>query len=302
MQRDFFIGRKNTYKEKFRQKSAELSLLGKGDGAEVMIQEINAEETVFIEPSDTSDTMEFFYILEGQIEIDKSTSKIVLGKGDYFYAHHLEEHIQFYTLTEVKLLYFSTQPVFHYLSTTIKEILELAKTVEEKDIYTHGHISRVKDYALKIGNEMRLSKEKIENIGFAALFHDVGKINVPDEILKKPGKLTKEEFEIMKRHPTWGADIVSKTYFESISEVIRQHHERLDGSGYPDGIAGDQICIEAKVIAVADSYDAMTSDRPYRKKLVQSKVIEELISLKDIKYDAKVVDALIKVLREEGLL
>lgn len=106
----------------------------------------------------------------------------------------------------------------------------------------------------------------------------------------------------MKRHPTWGADIVSKTYFESISEVIRQHHERLDGSGYPDGIAGDQICIEAKVIAVADSYDAMTSDRPYRKKLVQSKVIEELISLKDIKYDAKVVDALIKVLREEGLL
>lgn len=302
MQKDLYIGKKNTFKEKFTQKSASLSLLAKGDGAEIMIQEIYADETVFIEPGEYSDVMEFFYILDGRLEINKDKSNIILGKDDYFYVHHLDKHVQFHTITDVKLLYFSTQPVFHYLSSTIKELIELANIVEEKDIYTHGHISRVKDYALKIGNNMRLSKEKIENIGLAALFHDIGKINVPDEILKKPEKLTNEEFDIMKNHSIWGAEIVSKTYYEKISEIIRQHHERVDGSGYPDKVSGEEICIEAKVIAVADSFDAMTSDRPYRDGLSPAVAIEELITLKGIHYDAKVVDALIEVLTDDGVL
>lgn len=302
MQENLYIGKKNTSKEKSIQKSASLSLLAKGDGAEVMIQEIYANETVFIEPGEDSDVMEFFYILDGQLKIDKDKSIIVLGKEDYFYVHHLDEHVQFHTITDVRLLYFSTQPVFHYLSSSIKELIELANIVEEKDFYTHGHINRVKDYALKIGNKMRLSKETIENIGFAALFHDIGKINVSDEILKKPGKLTYEEFEVMKNHSIWGADIVSKTYFEKISEIIRQHHERVDGSGYPDKISDEEICIEAKVIAVADSYDAMTSDRPYRDGLIPTIAIEELISLKGIQYDAEVVEALIEVLADDGVL
>lgn len=302
MQKDFYIGKRDTFKEKFTQKSGQLSLLGKGDGAEVMIQEINANETVFIDPGEHSDVMEFFYILHGKLKIDKNKSNIVLSSDDYFYVHHLDEHVQFHTITDVKLLYFSTQPIFHYLSSTIKELLELANIVEEKDINTHGHISRVKDYGLKIGNKMRLSKETIENIGFAALFHDIGKINVPDEILKKPGKLSDEEFDIMKNHSMWGAEIVSKTYLEKLSEIIRQHHERIDGSGYPDKISEQKISIEAKVIAVADSYDAMTSDRPYRDGLTPATAIEELISLKDIQYDAKVVDALIEVLTDDGVL
>lgn len=296
------IRKKNTFKEKVIQKAAKLSLLGKGDGAEVMIQEIDADKTVFIEPGEYSDVMEFFYILDGKLEIHENKSIKALDKDDYFYVHHLDEHVQIHTITDVKLLYFSTQPVFHYLSSTIKELLELAKIVEEKDINTHGHIQRVKDYALKIGNKMRLSKEKIEDIGFAALFHDIGKINVPDEILNKTGILTDEEFEIMKKHSLWGAEIVSKTYFERLSEIIRQHHERIDGSGYPDKIKGDKLSIEAKVIAVADSYDAMTSDRPYRKALSLSIAVDELISLKGIKYDENVVDALIEVLKDDGLL
>lgn len=180
MQNGLYIGKKNTFKEKVIQSSAKLSPLGKGDGAEVMIQEIDADKTVFIEPGKCSDVMEFFYVLDGKLEIDNNKSKTIVNKDDYFYVHHLMEHLQFQTITDVKLLYFSTQPVFHYLSSTIKDLLELANIVEEKDIYTRGHISRVKDYALKIANNMRLSKEKIENIGFAALFHDIGKINVPD--------------------------------------------------------------------------------------------------------------------------
>lgn len=297
-----YIGKKDSYKEKYVQNSAELSLLGKGDGAEVMLQKIKASETVFIEPGEDSDLMEFFYVLDGVLELDDNESKISLNSGDYFYVHHLKEYVQFNTITDVTLLYFSTQPIFHYLSSTIKELVELANHVEEKDTYTHSHIQRVKDYGLKIGNKMRLSMEKIENIGFAALFHDIGKINVPDEILKKSGGLTDEEFELIKRHPSWGAEIVSKTYFENLSEIIIQHHERIDGSGYPNKLKDKDISIEAKILAVADSYDAMTSDRPYRKGLSPVMAVQELIRLKDIHYDSNVVDALIEVLEDEEVL
>lgn len=298
MKNEIYIGKKGSYKEKYVQNSAELSLLGKGDGAEVMLQKVNANETVFIEPGENSELMEFFYILEGELELEKNGSKIILDNGDYFYAHNLNEYVQFHTITDVTLLYFSTQPIFHYLSSTIKELVELANRVEEKDIYTHGHIQRVKDYSIKIGNMMRLSKEKIENIGFSALFHDIGKINIPDEILNKSGQLTAEEFELIKKHPSWGAEIVSSTYFEKLSEIIRQHHERIDGSGYPDNLKDKEILIEAKIIAVADSYDAMTSDRIYRKGISPIMAVKELKSLKGIHYDEKVVDALIEVLKE----
>lgn len=296
------IGKKGSFLDNSVQNSGELRLLGKGDGSEVMLQKVNANETVMIVPGDHIELMEFFYILEGQLELDYGDSKTILKSGDHFYTHHLNDHIQFITLTDVTLLYFSTQPVFHFLSATIKELMVLANSVEEKDIYTHGHIQRVKDYGLKIGNKMRLSKEKIENIGFAALFHDMGKVNVPDEVLNKPDKLTNEEFDLIKEHSAWGAELVSSTYFESLSKIIRQHHERLDGSGYPDGLKDEEILIEAKIIAVADAYDAMTSDRAYRKGITPQAAMDELERLKDIHYDPEVVDAFIEVLKDENTL
>lgn len=302
MKNGIYIGMKDSCIEKYVQNSAELSLLGKGDGAEVMLQKIKANETVFIEPGEYEELMEFFYILEGKLVLEKNESKMILKNGDYFYAHHLNEHVEFFTITDVTLLYFSTQPIFHYLSSTIKELVALANHVEEKDIYTHGHIQRVKDYALKIGSKMRLSKEKMENMGFAALFHDFGKVNVPDEILNKPGRLTIEEFEIIKKHPTWGAELVSRTYFDNLSEIIRQHHERIDGSGYPSGLKDEEILIEAKIIAVADAYDAMTSDRPYRRALSPMEAVEELNRFKNIHYDEVVVDAFIEVLKEGNII
>ena len=302
MNNGIHIGKSQNYLEKFVQNTAELRLLGKGDGSEVMLQKIKAYETVIIEPGAYVELMEFFYILDGELEIEDYDLKTKLMSGDYFYTHHLNEHIQFTTTTDVTLLYFSTQPIFHYLSSTIKELVCLSNSVEEKDIYTHGHIQRVKDYGLKIGNKMRLSKERIENIGFASLFHDLGKLHVPDEILNKPGRLTDEEFAVIKKHSVWGAEMVTKTYFENISEIIKQHHERIDGSGYPKGLKGDDILIEAKIIAVADSYDAMTSERSYKDVMTPKAAIEELISLKGKHYDPDVVDAFVEVLTEDNII
>jgi HD-GYP domain-containing protein (c-di-GMP phosphodiesterase class II) len=284
--------------DKSVQDAAELRLLAKGDGTEVMIQKIKSDETVFIEPSNLCETMEFFYILNGELEV-YNNFKSTLKKGDFFYVHHLNETVQFYTLTNVELLYFSTQPLFHYLSNSIRELTSLAKKVEEKDIYTHGHNKRVKDYSVKIANKLNLSKEIIENILFASLFHDLGKINVPDEVLNKPYGLTNKEFDYIKKHPSDGANLVKNTYFKNIAKIIDQHHERLDGSGYPNGIKGDDIVIEARIIAVSDTYDAMTSDRVYRKGLCSQIAVDELVRLSGIHYDKKIVDMLIDILKEE---
>lgn len=134
-----------------------------------------------------------------------------------------------------------------------------------------------------------------------ALFHDIGKINIPDEVLKKPGKLTPEEFEYVKWHPIDGAEMVNGTFLEGVADIIRQHHERIDGSGYPDGLKGDQILIEAKIIAVVDSFDAMTSKRSYRNAFTREKALEELKSLAGIKYDAKLVEIFENCIKE-GLI
>lgn len=298
----FYIEIKNECIESFVQSSGELRLLGKGDGAEVMLQKIKANKTVFIEPGESSELMEFFYILDGELELEKDEIKTTLKCGDHFYSHHLKETIQFSTITDVTLVYFTTQPVFHYLSATIRDLTELAKKVQDKDIYTHGHIKRVKDYAVKIANKLNLSKERSENIAFASIFHDLGKIYVPDEILNKPGRLTDKEFEFIKKHPSDGVDLVKKTYYENIGEIINQHHERLDGSGYPKGLKGDKILMEAKIIAVSDTYDAITTDRAYRKGSPAQVAVDELIRFKGIYFDEKVVDAFIEILREEKLI
>lgn len=297
-----FNGEQSTFLETISQKSANLSLIAKGDGTEIMVQKIKKDETFFIEPGDINDLMEFFYIIDGEISYKSGEDNSIFINGDYIYVHHLEESIWFKALTDVTMLYVSTQPVFHYLSKTVNDLVKLAEKVEEKDKYTYGHVERVNQYSLKIANKLKLSAERIETLSFASLFHDLGKINVPDEILNKPGRLDKDEFEYIKKHSFDGSEIVKDTYYNNIGKIIVQHHERLDGSGYPNGLMDKEILLEAKIIGVADTYDAMTSDRPYRKGLPPEVAVAELNRLIGIHYDEKVVNAFIEVLIEEGII
>ncbi len=144
-------------------------------------------------------------------------------------------------------------------------IVALVAAVEAKDPYTRGHTQRVAELAVRIGEELRLSPERLRTLGRAAMLHDIGKIGVPDAILNKPGKLTREEFAAIQEHPVRGYQIISgiRSLRRELSGV-RSHHERLDGSGYPDGLRGDALPQEARIIAVADVYDALTSRRAYR--------------------------------------
>jgi len=185
----------------------------------------------------------------------------------------------------------------------IQTIRALAEAIDAKDAYTRGHSERVAVYASRIAREMNLRKELIERVYFAGLLHDVGKIGIPDAIITKPDRLNEEEYEEIKRHPEIGAKILEPVEFlRSVVPCVRHHHEWYDGcqNGYPDRLAGDQIPLPSRVIVVADTVEAMTSDRPYRKALPVDAVVKEMHKYSGTQFDPVVVDAFLKLIEDEG--
>lgn len=177
----------------------------------------------------------------------------------------------------------------------------LTSIVETRDPYTSGHQSRVSDLASAIATELKMEKDSIEGIRIAGIIHDIGKIAIPTELLSKPGKLVDIEFALIKTHPDVGYNLLKKIEFPwPIATIVHQHHERIDGSGYPKGIKKDEILKESCILAVADVVEAMASHRPYRAALGLEKALEEIESGKGILYDPEVVEACITLFREKG--
>ncbi len=169
----------------------------------------------------------------------------------------------------------------------------LAAAIDEKDPYTRGHSDRVAKYSLIIGREMALSEEELDKLRISALLHDVGKIGVDDRVLKKPGALTPEEFDLMKQHPSKGANIMRPVaQLADMLPGIELHHEHVDGRGYPYGLSADQIPLMARIIAAADTLDAMTTNRPYQSGKDLEFSMSLIRKLAGTKFDPLVVDAL----------
>jgi putative nucleotidyltransferase with HDIG domain len=190
--------------------------------------------------------------------------------------------------------------LYERLKETFYETAEaLADTIEKRDPYTGGHTRRVMEYSLAIGRRMGFSKKDTEDLRLAAILHDIGKIGVRDDVLLKTDRLDDEDLKKMNMHSAYGAEILG--HVKQLREVIpgvRNHHEKIDGTGYPDGLTGEHIPFPARIIAVADTFDAMTTDRPYRKGLSVETAIEELKKFSGIQFDSEVVDAFIKALTE----
>jgi len=179
-------------------------------------------------------------------------------------------------------------------------IRALAAAIDAKDPYTKGHSERVSEMSVVLAQELNLSDNDIENIEYTALLHDIGKIGIDDSILGKKSSLTDQEFDKIKEHTIMGANIIQPVDFLKNSyRAIYHHHERYNGEGYPDGIKSEDIPILARIIAVADAYDAMSSDRPYRKKLSKDKILKELKDQSGKQFDPEIVKALISVLDRE---
>ncbi len=186
---------------------------------------------------------------------------------------------------------------------SLEAIESLNATVDKKDPYTAGHSARVQRVALAVAEELGILRERFDAVRYGGLFHDIGKIAVPDSILAKPGALEEHEYEAIKRHPADGADIVS--HFSRLHEavpLIRHHHERWDGNGYPDQLAGDEIPAEACVVGLADAWDAMTTDRPYRPALTVEQAAAEVRRCRGTQFSPAVVDAFFAAFRRQPAL
>ncbi len=175
----------------------------------------------------------------------------------------------------------------------------LAAAIEARDRYTSGHLDRVTQYSLATGAELGLDERTMWSLWLGSLFHDVGKLAIPDAILNKPGPLTDEEYEEMKKHPELGVQIVERiSFLVPAARGILHHQERWDGRGYPSGLAGEEICIEGRILSVADAFDAMLTDRPYRPGRSESAAVEELERCSGSQFDPGVVEAFLRAKRK----
>jgi len=208
----------------------------------------------------------------------------------------------YYDITEQKRAEEKLQQSYNKLKKTFWQIVRTLSAITEiKDPYTAGHQWRVTKLACAIATEMGFPNDRIEKIYIAGLLYDIGKIAIPAEILNKSRELTEAEYNLIKTHSQIGYDILKNIEFsEPIAQIVLQHHEMIDGSGYPQGLKGEEILLEAKILAVADVVEAMSFHRPYRPALGLDKVLEEISKNKGILYDPKVVDTCLKLFTEKG--
>ncbi len=207
-----------------------------------------------------------------------------------------------FDITDKKTSQEQLQKTLAKLRTALGGIIAvIQEVIEKRDPSTAGHQRRMADLARSIAKDMGLSEDQVDVIRLAAIIHDLGKISIPSEILAKPGKLTDSEFDFIKLHSKSGYDILSAVELPwPIADIILQHHERLDGSGYPQGLKGEDILVEARILAVADVVEAMASHRPYRAALGIDKALEEISSKKGALYDPGAVDACLNLFRQKG--
>lgn len=233
---------------------------------------------------------EIRWIMENVASIQYKGRRAVLGS--------------FMDVTEHKKVEESLKQSLEKLQKTMKSTIEaMALTSELRDPYTAGHQRRVAQVATAIATEMGLSGERIDGINLAALIHDIGKICVPAEILSKPGRISEIEFSLIQAHPQVGFDILKRIEFPwPIAQVVLQHHEKMDGSGYPSGLSGEDILLEARILCVADVVEAIASYRPYRPALGEEIALQEILQNSGILYDPRVVDACLKVFNERGFM
>ncbi len=178
-------------------------------------------------------------------------------------------------------------------------MVSLAKSVDEKDRTTEGHCARLERLALLTGEELGLSGQQLIDLSFGAYLHDIGKVNVPDEILTKTESLTDDEWDTMRNHPQYGAEMLrEKEILKGAAEIVRAHHERWDGKGYPAQLSGNDIPIGARIIAVVDTYDAIVSARSYKKALAKEEALTELEKNAGSQFDPRVVRAFLQVVGE----
>jgi putative nucleotidyltransferase with HDIG domain len=198
------------------------------------------------------------------------------------------------------LIIYQAHRLFEQMNSAHKEtVAALTTALEADEPYTHGHSYRVAKYAVQIGRHLGLSPRELETLEYAGLLHDIGKIAITNDIVCKPSRLSKDEFDILSAHPAIGSEIVEKMKFlEDAADLVRHHHERPDGQGYPDGLKGDEISLGSHILNLCDAIDAMCSNRPYRAALTLEQCVAEVERFRGSQFDARVVDTFVSLVRQ----
>ena len=279
--------RRNSYLEIVSMGAGEARLVKTGSDLEVVELTLKKDGRLTLTPA--GPVTETFHILAGQLNCALPSGPLVVTNRNRIVTKDLEEPIILSALTDAHLLYITTQPQFHAISEKLNQLRELAVEVELKDGYTADHCDRLQMLSFATGQELGLRTDRLLLLDSSAYLHDVGKIKVPLSVLNKPGKLTPEEWKVIEKHPTFGRELLENTFMKDAGVIVEQHHERWDGSGYPHGLSGNDILVEAAIIAVADTFDAMTTDRPYRGGLCREAALLELSKYAGVHYPEEVV-------------
>ena len=272
-----------------------VELLMTSVGAEVSRGGLLKDQRLTMVPE--RDLSEVYYVLEGALRAVEGGRTLLVPAGGHMVVRDLRAPVTFTALRDTTFLYVSSRPQFHLMSAKFASLKRMAIDIEEKDAYTAGHCGRLQSLSYATGRVLGLGAEALYHLDLGAFLHDVGKVGVPEAILNKPTKLEPHEWEIIKQHPTLGRELLEPTFLSCAGYVVEQHHERLDGSGYPYGLSGDEVSVEASIVAVADTYDAMTTDRPYRRALPTEAAFAELERYKGVYYPREVVRAFFEAVR-----
>ena len=282
--------------ETVRSKISTVGLLETSPNVEIMHVDLEHNGRVTLMPS--GDVTETFYLVSGQLSATLCPKVAILRAGDSVTTENLNEPVVLTALTNAKLMYITSKPQFHLLSEHLQELQNLAIEVEIKDGYTADHCDRLQSLSYATARELELPAAQLLRLDYGSYLHDVGKLHIPLSILNKPGKLTPTEWDVIKKHPGYGRELIDKTFMKEAGLLVEQHHERSDGSGYPYGLSGDEITIEASIIAVADTFDAMTTKRPYAPARTENEAVAELWKYAGIHYPKDVVNAFCSSLKK----
>ncbi|MBB4825136.1 putative nucleotidyltransferase with HDIG domain [Sporosarcina luteola] len=247
--------------------------------------------------------VETYTLVSGTMEFEHDGCRRKMKIGEAVDASKCLKVITFYALSNAEVVIHMDAPFYEKNFIEMQMLQREMDAVAQVDGYTYHHCDRIRQYAIEVWKKFDRPAANLKLIRWGAYFHDIGKLAIPSDILNKPGRLTQAEWEIMKTHSQRGADIMRNHPVEWLREaayIVEQHHERYDGQGYPFGLKGEEISLEAAIVSVVDAFDAMTTDRIYKKAMPQEKALEELMKGKGSQFHPAVVDAFVEFLKEKA--
>lgn len=250
----------------------------------------------------SSQITELYTVVHGEIEVQYEGNIFFLRKGDTLDASKYSELLSFYGEHEVEIFVEMSVDEFETNFKNTEIVQRDAAAIERVDGYTYHHCSRIKDYSIELWKKLEQPVERVTMLRWGAYFHDIGKLAVPIEILNKKGKLTDQEWCIMKTHSTIGAQMMRNheiKWLRDSAYIVEEHHERFDGKGYPNGLKAEEISLEAAIVSVVDSFDAMTTNRIYRKAFSIEEAIQEIVRGRGTQFNPVVVDAFLNLLHDQ---